>query len=197
MRLSDLDFSAMLDRSNPKRWGAGDPSQDRRLYCNDSFWFKILAPEYIQSQSYISNGKYVDLGSKTNDLFGFRIGYFDETNASAFVDFIYDHEGVLRGYVSRAGQVLSAVPREFARAAAQRSIDTGWVMADLGSANVVDVAGKLSMIDYDTHFCELGTIDLDYERLNGCFARFRDPYYAGLLEGYIQARHRDIDGQQT
>jgi SAM-dependent methyltransferase len=197
MQLSDLNLSAMEERSAPGRWGAGNVHQDRRLYYKDDLWFKVWAPEYIQSQAYRSGVTYIELGPKNNELVGFRVGYFDKSNSSALVDFIYDETGVLRGYICRAGKILPALPREFLRAAARKATETGWVMADLVAENVIEVAGQLSFIDYDARFCELRELDIEYERANGCFAGFRDPYYAGLLEGFVEANWRPSTAAET
>lgn len=187
MRLAEIDFGTMEEWSRPKRWGAGDPSQDRRIFCAGERWYKVWEPDYIRSQSYIADGKYVSVLAAADRLLGFAVGFFDAGNASALLDFIYDDNGVLRGYVTRQGTAVSQIPRPFLEEAANRSITCGWVMADVTLANVVEIDGGLSFIDFDSHFCELDTLNIAYERERGCLSSYKDPYFAGLIEGHVAA----------
>lgn len=192
MRLSDLDLQAMEDRTGSNRWGAGDPRQDRRLYYASGKWIKLWDVAFTDAQSFVSDGQHVDIGLPLNNqLLGFRVGFFDRHNSTAFSDFIYDDEGLLRGYVCSDGKPVDEIPSWFARECAEKCIRLGWVMADFRATNVISLDGKISLIDFDSHFCKLDTLDLEYERKRGCLSPLKDRYFAGIIEGHVLAHRSD------
>jgi hypothetical protein len=162
MQLSDLDLASMDDRSSADRWGADDPKLDRRVYFHNDLWYKVWPREYTLSQYYISCGDEIPVGLD-GTLLGFYVGYFNQAIAPAFVDFIHDDSGFVRGYVTRNGHVVENIPVDFARQTALRAIATGWVMADIRAANVIEFDGTLSLIDFDSQFTRLDTFDLRHE----------------------------------
>jgi hypothetical protein len=193
MRLEAIDLSALEDRSRPNRWGAGQ-WDDRRLFFESkrAFWYKIWSNKYIRELKHVRHGKYELVQQDNNSLPGFDLGIFDSSIASAFVDFVWDDVGDLRGYVTRDGACPpernvagGGVPSSFAKLCFDRMIATGWISTDFCAANVAIVDGKPSLIDFDTALTDVSALDMDFERENGSLRPHVDKHFAELISAFI------------
>lgn len=185
MLLEQIDFSSLTDKTKAHRWGAGDPLLDRHIYSDGKFWYKIWDRRYTANLRAVRGNTYDLLSSANNSLHGFDVGFYDNECASAFCEFIHDHEGVLRGYITKHGDPLSkAAADSFLLRTFAKCLETGWVPTDVCHNNLVLIDDRISFIDYDSHFTSLADLDRDFELAEGSLRSHVYSLFRGLVYSY-------------
>lgn len=183
VRLSELNLASLQNRTDPNRWGIGT-ARDRHLYSDEKYWYKIWGKDFLRSSLYVSGTEYKGIGH-LRQPHGFEVGLFPPHLSKGFVCFIEDDEGLIRGYVTKAGKISDYVPSDFAKDVFDSCIRTGWVFSDLGNKNVVIIDGQHSLIDFDTHLVSLEALDIAFEEEKGCLRPHVSPEFRALLRKYI------------
>lgn len=180
--LKSLDLKKLQMRSSDSRWGAGDPYRDRLLYCDAEYWYKVWDPKYIQALPIAIGERFLRRSSQNNTLPGFDLGVFNEDVASAFVDFIIDDNENLCGYVTKRGEPPSVIAHSFAQMFAERCINAGWIYSDFCHNNMIDINGKISLIDFDSHFTKLADLSIPFEKEKGCLREHVHSVFRDIIE---------------
>lgn len=178
MHINQLDLKSLESCTADTRWGAGTDS-DRFLYRDERYWYKIWGARYFENIPYSSDGKFLHHLLPLDRPHGFVVGLFVPEISCAFVEFIYDENDKIVGYVTRSGIRPSSVSIEFIDAVYKACLDCGWVYADFCFNNVISVDGVLSLIDFDTHLTDIKKLNRDFEMKHGAlrehvFLRFRE-----------------------
>lgn len=187
MRLADLDLERLEDCTPENRWGAGG-ERDRFLYRDDGYWYKIWGPRYLEVSPYASGGRFHKHPVPLTQPHGFEVGLFTPDISGAFETFIFDENDAVRGYVTRAGRKPREVTGEFVESVYRACIACGWVYADFCMNNIVDIGGRLSLIDFDTHLTSLDGMDLHFENSKGALRDHVDDYFRNLIEENVLQR---------
>ena len=165
MLLSDIDFSALTDCTDPNRWGAGT-SQDRRMFRSTDRYYKVWGERFVAQTVAAVGGKFVPVRN-LKLLHGFDTGLFLPELSGALEEFIYDSTGIVRGYVTMRGKHPTFVPDDFVDLLFGATLNSGWVFSDLKIGNVIKIGETHSLIDFDTHLSSLADFDIEFERKSG------------------------------
>jgi hypothetical protein len=180
MILSELELDSMQEMSRESRWGKGT-EKDRRTYRDSSgLWYKVWGREY-RPDCYIQRDRWCSFASETGMPSFFLSGLYNCELSGAFVDHISDDDGFIRGYITREGVHPDFVPDEFCLQVFELGLSVGYLCSDLTEMNVVEVGGRLSLIDYDSHIVCCEELDPGFQREHGVLRPFLPEYYRRLV----------------
>jgi len=186
MRLSDIDFEILENCTDPDRWGAGG-DMDRLIYRNAEYYYKIWEKSYIEKTVAAVGNRFVPIRGLSL-LHGFEVGLYNGDISSAFVEWIEDADGCIRGYVTKRGVCPKHIPGDFVDKVIKSSFDCGWTYSDLKSGNIVVADGFISLIDFDTHLVFLGQMDVEFEREKGCLRPHVNDRFRNAILSYLEGR---------
>ena len=195
MLLSDIDFTTLEKKTSEDRWGAGT-ARDRLIYRDADLWYKTWGPEYLKKSCYAAGGQFHGVESH-NQPHGFEVGLFTPDISCAFVEFIHDETGAIRGYVSKTGEHPDVVPSDFIHSVFRACLRVGWVFSDLGSKNIILTDRGLSLIDFDTHLVSLNDFDIPFEERTGTLRPHVLPLFSKLVLDHVKAGRSNLSGSSA
>jgi hypothetical protein len=154
MRIEQICFERLEERSSSDRWGRGDQKRDRRVFYDSrrKLFLKVWDPSFEHHNRFLCGNVTVASGMK--GLFGFDIGFFNKELCTAFVELITDQDGNCRGYIAREGSPLETrwneKLAEFTALVENATKRTGYAHSDYCYNNLVRIDGGISFIDFDT-----------------------------------------------
>ncbi len=186
MLLSEIDYGSLSEITDLDRWGAGT-AKDRRVFKGSVYSYKLWSKSYIEDTHCVIGNRFrrVD-GLKT--IHGFQVGLYTPEISSAFVDLIYDDDGIVRGYATKIGEHPLVVPEDFSLAVFSACVKCGWIFSDLCEKNIIIVDGGYSLIDYDTHLVSLRELDKEFEEKEGALRPHILPKFRSLLLDLIRQK---------
>ena len=113
----------------------------RRIYNLEWLLYKLWGSEYITLSPCAVGNQFKLVSGSRGGVHGFEVGLYTPEISGAFVDFIYDQSGSVRGYVTRDGDHPDSIPDDFARKVFSACVSSGWVYSDLSKYNVIAADG--------------------------------------------------------
>ena len=179
MLLRDVDTTRLQIYTPANQWGKGT-DRERLIYRDDRYWYKIWGENYLKETPYSSAGCFKKFSHQPVYPHGFEIDFFTPEISTAFKEFIYDNTGVVRGYITLAGNQPKVIHKNFISAVFASCIKTGWIYSDFCWNNIIEINGNLSLIDFDTHFTKISTFVPEFEK----------DY--GALRGHVIDEYRNL-----
>lgn len=190
MDLESIDFKKLRRVDIKTNWGVNDVKLERFFYSDESLFYKLWSRVYSPRNLIADRGEYVlyDWNDTAAGLVGFDIGFYDNDICPGFVDLVNDSDGVCRGYVSEIGKPLKDVPLDYQEKVWERTVETGYCHMDFCAKNIVAIGDKCSLIDLDTTFTKMATIDLEFEKAKGCLRGQATSFYRNNIIEQIDGR---------
>ncbi len=169
---------------------------DCYLYKQHGVYYKIW--NYKNSSFYMVDG--LDrLWQGNRSMSSIDYGLIDTVTCSALIETLHSEDGSCTGYTMREGRVIDdSHPQflEFVEVLVNRSIEVGYGMFDIHAGNIIELDGKLSLIDVDFHPIKLDPLKKFTDSELKCWYRtFGDDltteYFSLLRKKYLRAKYEN------
>lgn len=170
----------------------------RKLYCDDSYYYKVWSETYQVHRIVYAHGQPVLVNTDRNNaeqLLGIQCRLYNNDTCPALVGHIYSRSGNLRGYVCHKGSVVEkqdmGSPKilDFIKRLISASFDADHILRDIHNGNLIYLPdGRVSLIDFETPLAHIYTLDLNEEVQSGSLRRGNAPLYRRFVLDLFDVR---------